>query len=134
MVTGEKSYDLVVLPGGLEGAKTFCDSIIVGLLLKYQEEHDGWIGAICAAPTALKAHGVGLGKRVTSYPTMAAEMKEGYTYVDDKPVVVDGKIITSRAPGTAIQFALTLVEKLAGPCKANEVAKGMLVEYIVGVN
>lgn len=128
--TKDRTYDMIVLPGGLGGANAFCASKAVGQLLKQQECEGRWLAAICAAPTAFKAHEVALGKKVTSYPGMAEQMKEGnkYNYVEES-VVVDGKIITSRGPGTAIPFALTLVSELVGNCKAKEVAKAMLVEF-----
>lgn len=82
-----------------------------------------------SAPTALKAHGVGSGKNVTSYPSVKDKVEGcGYTYKEDN-VVVDGNIITSRGPGTAFDFALTIVDKLVGKEKAAEVAKGMLLTY-----
>ncbi|XP_066257609.1 protein dj-1beta isoform X2 [Euwallacea similis] len=122
-------YDVLVLPGGLGGAKAFTESQLVGELLKEQEKAGKWIAAICAAPTALKAHGVGVGKAVTSYPAMKAQMEGGsYNYKEDK-VVVDGNLITSRGPGTAFDFALTIVDKIVGQEKAIEVAKGMLLCY-----
>ncbi|KAG5881695.1 hypothetical protein JTB14_006556 [Gonioctena quinquepunctata] len=120
-------FDVLVLPGGLEGAKAMAESQEIGALLKEQESSGRWIAAICAAPTALKAHGIALGKTVTSYPAMKNVMEEGgkYTYKEDT-VVVDGKVITSRGPGTAYDFALVIVEKLIGKEKKNEVAKGLL--------
>ncbi|XP_066149254.1 protein dj-1beta isoform X2 [Euwallacea fornicatus] len=123
-------YDVLVLPGGLGGAKALTESKVVGELLKEQEKAGNWIAAICAAPTALKAHGIGVGKAVTSYPAMKAQMEEGgsYNYKEDK-VVVDGNLITSRGPGTAFDFGLTIVDKVVGQEKAIEVAKGMLLSY-----
>ncbi|KAJ8956391.1 hypothetical protein NQ318_015129 [Aromia moschata] len=123
-------YDVLVLPGGLGGSKAMAESKAVGELLKQQEKAGKMIAAICAAPTALKAHGVALGKNVTSYPAMKPQMEEGgnYSYKEDN-VVVDGNVITSRGPGTAFDFALTIVDKLAGKEKASEVAKAMLLSY-----
>ncbi|CAH2009206.1 unnamed protein product [Acanthoscelides obtectus] len=121
-------YDVLVLPGGLGGSKALASSKEVGEMLKEQEQTGRLIAAICAAPTALKAHGIAVGKKVTSYPSMKAQMEEGgqYTYLEDK-VVIDGNIITSRGPGTAFEFGLALVEKLVGKEKKNEVAKGLLL-------
>ncbi|CAH1155524.1 unnamed protein product [Phaedon cochleariae] len=123
-------FDVLVLPGGLGGAKAMAESQEVGALLKEQEKSGRIIAAICAAPTALKAHGIAIGKNITSYPSMKDQMVEGgkYNYLDDK-VVVDGNIITSKGPGTSFDFALTIVEKLVGKEKASEVAKGMLICY-----
>lgn len=83
-----------------------------------------------AAPTALKAHEIGFGKSITSYPSVELQLTEGgkYVYKQDK-VVVDGNIITSRGPGTSFDFALKLVDLLNGKEKASEVAKAMLLNY-----
>lgn len=81
-----------------------------------------------SAPTVLKAHGVALGKNVTSYPAMKDQLNGEYKYQEDK-VVVDDKLITSRGPGTAYDFALTIIDKLIGKEKASEVAQGLLLTY-----
>ena len=91
-------FDIVILPGGLGGAEAFAASAVVGDLLKKQESSGGWIGAICAAPIALKSHGIGLKKRITSWPGKEVELADSYSYQQDR-VVVDGKLITSRSPG-----------------------------------
>ncbi|ENN71562.1 hypothetical protein YQE_11664, partial [Dendroctonus ponderosae] len=79
-------YDVLVLPGGLGGSKAMAESEAVGELLKEQEKAGRWIAAICAAPTALKAHHVAEGKTITCYPAMRAQMEEGgkYKYKEDK--------------------------------------------------
>lgn len=124
------NFDAIVLPGGLGGAKALSESKEVGCLLKEQEKSGRIVAAICAAPTALKTHCVGVGKNVTSYPAMQSAMSEGgsYNYKEDN-VVVDGNLVTSRGPGTAFQFALTLVERLINKEKASEVAKGLLLTH-----
>lgn len=129
-VKSKGPFDVLVLPGGLGGAKTFASTKEVGELLKEQESAGRYIAAICAAPTALRAHEIGVGKSVTSYPSVKECLVDGgkYKYKEDK-VVVDGKLITSRGPGTAFDFALNIVEQLQGREKAVEVAKAMLLEY-----
>lgn len=102
---------------------------MVGEILKSQESSDRWIAAICAAPLALSAHKIGLGKSLTSYPSVKDKLTSDFKYVDDQIVVQDGKLITSRGPGTAFQFGLKIAETLVGIEKAQQVAKGMLVEY-----
>uniref|UniRef100_A0A6P7HAP0 Protein dj-1beta n=1 Tax=Diabrotica virgifera virgifera TaxID=50390 RepID=A0A6P7HAP0_DIAVI len=124
-------FDVIVLPGGLGGTKAMSESKEVGELLKEQESSGRLIAAICAAPLALKAHGIAKGKNLTSYPSVKKDLldgSEGYQYKEDK-VVVDDKLITSRGPGTAFDFGLALVEKLVGKEKAKEVANGMLVSW-----
>lgn len=126
-VSDKENYDVVILPGGLGGSKAFAESAEVGKLLQKQEKENKLIAAICAAPTALKAHGIAKGKQVTSYPAMKDQMIDGYKYLEDS-VVVDGNLITSRGPGTAFAFGLAIVEKLANKETATTVAKGMLYE------
>lgn len=101
--------------------------------MKKQEQAGRYIGAICAAPLALKAHNIGLKKRITSHPLKAHELRDDYHYSDDR-VVVDGKLITSRGPATTYEFALTIVEHLAGKSKAEEVRSYLLVNNIKGPN
>lgn len=111
------------------GTEAFCDSSLVGEVLKAQESADRLIGAICAAPLALLAHKIGIGKSITSYPSVKDKLSADFKYVDDQIVVQDGKLITSRGPGTAYQFGLKIAEVLVGTEKAKQVAKGMLVDY-----
>ncbi|XP_046360040.2 Parkinson disease protein 7 homolog [Haliotis rufescens] len=121
-------YDVVVLPGGGTGAKNLCESAAVGKLLQEQEGRDALVAAVCAAPTALLAHGVGKGKSVTSHPGVADKIKEGdYKYSEDR-VVQDGKLITSRGPGTCFEFALKIVEAIQGAEKASSLVAPMLVK------
>lgn len=120
-------FDAVVLPGGLGGSKALAESKEVGELLKRQEGNNKLIAAICAGPTALLAHSIGVGKSITSYPSVKDQLTSTYKYVDDKTCVMDGQLITSRGPGTAFEFALKIAEQLAGADKANAVAKGMLL-------
>lgn len=119
----------MILPGGLGGTEAFVNSSLVGEVLKVQESSDRFIGAICAAPLALSAHKIGIGKSITSYPSVKGKLTADFKYVDDQTVVQDGKLITSRGPGTAYQFGLKIAEVLMGPAKAKEVANGLLVDY-----
>uniref|UniRef100_U5EU18 Putative transcriptional regulator dj-1 n=1 Tax=Corethrella appendiculata TaxID=1370023 RepID=U5EU18_9DIPT len=123
----KNEYDCIVLPGGLGGSKAMCESKALGEILKKFESNGKIIAAICAAPTAFEAHSIALGKSITSYPSFKDQLSAKYKYVDDKKVVVDGNIVTSRGPGTAFDFALKLAEILAGQEKSQQVAKGMLL-------
>ncbi|XP_065172468.1 protein dj-1beta-like [Atheta coriaria] len=98
----------------------------VGEMLREQEKKFKIIAAI-SAPTVLKAHGVGKGKNVTSYPAMEKEMSEcgDYKYKNDD-VVVDEYLITSRGPGTSFKFAFTVLKQLTDDMKASEIAKRTL--------
>jgi 4-methyl-5(b-hydroxyethyl)-thiazole monophosphate biosynthesis len=118
-----KTYDLIVLPGGMPGAEHLRDSSVLAQLLKAQAESASLYAAICASPAVvLKAHGLLDGKKATCYPSSMSELPNA----EDAKVVVDGNCITSQGPGTALEFALKLVELLFGPEKSQEVAKAML--------
>jgi len=122
----DQTFDAVILPGGAGGAKAMAESDKVKSLL---EAHDGagkLIAAICAAPTALQAHGIGKGKNLTSYPAFKEALSADYNYTESM-VEVDGNLITSRGPGTAVDFALKIVKMLVGEEKALKIGEAMLV-------
>jgi protein DJ-1 len=118
-------FDALVLPGGAPGAKRLAESATVGQLLTEFERKGKLVAAICAAPTALQAHGVFSGRRLTSYPSFHAALAK-HCKVEDARVVQDGNLITSQGPGTAFEFALAIVERLAGAEVAAQV-KGPLL-------
>lgn len=118
-------FDMLVLPGGMPGAEHLRDDPRVQAAIRATRDHGGYTAAICAAPIALSQAGVTQGKRATSYPGFDAQVACA-SYVEDR-VVVDGKVITSRGPGTALEFALALVELLQGAAKAAQLRRGMLV-------
>ncbi|XP_041377670.1 Parkinson disease protein 7 homolog [Gigantopelta aegis] len=120
-------YDVVVCPGGNVGSKNLCESSAVGKLLKEQESSGRLVAAICAGPTAFLAHGIGKGKKLTSHPAVHDKLKGDYKYSEDQ-VVQDGKMITSRGPGTTFEFALKIVEAIQGKEKANSLVKPMLIK------
>ncbi|XP_071840359.1 Parkinson disease protein 7-like [Apostichopus japonicus] len=122
-------YDVVIMPGGGLGAKNLAESNEVKKILQAQEERNGLIAAICAAPTALLSHGIAKGKKLTSHPSVKDVLVQSgnYTYSEDR-VVVDGKLITSRGPGTAFEFALALVEVMKGKDTANKIVPPMLLK------
>jgi DJ-1 family protein len=113
-------YDAIVLPGGLAGAKTFAADPTVLKLLKKFESQGKLVAAMCASTTVLKAAGIGQGKRATSYPSFKGDLSSYYDY-QDRPVVVDIRLITSRAPGTAMAWALAIVKDLVGRETAAEI-------------
>jgi len=121
-----QEFDVIVLPGGLGGSNALAACPRVGQLLKQQQQSNGLIAAICAAPVALKSHGIGLKRRITSHPSKADELKADFEYSEDR-VVIDGQLITSRGPGTAFEFALAIVEKLLGSNKVKEISVPMIL-------
>lgn len=117
--------DMIALPGGMPGAAALAADPDVQRLVRELAAAGKYTCAICAAPIALAAAGVHRGKRVTSYPGFESRL-EGGTYVEDR-VVVDGTVVTSRGPGTALEFALALVGILRGATVQAELGKRMLV-------
>jgi len=122
----ESNFDLIALPGGIPGAEHLRDSQPLVALLRRHQAAGGWYGAICAAPAVvLSHHGLLGGRQATSHPAFADRLGDGQAVASR--VVVDGKCVTSQGPGTALEFALTLVALLMGEAKAKEVATPMLV-------
>ena len=119
-------FDMVVLPGGLKGTQTLQKDPLVARLLRIMQDSDRYIAAICAAPTVLAAHGMIAGRRLTSHPSVKGQLS-GALY-DEGRVVIDGKLVTSRGPGTAMEFAMALVEILMGRQKVEEVNQGVLAK------
>lgn len=119
-------FDMVVLPGGLKGTQTLQTDPRVARLLRSFQEGERYIAAICAAPTVLAAHGMIAGRKLTSHPSVQAQLP-GALY-DEGRVVIDGKLVTSRGPGTAMEFAMALVEILMGRQKVEEVNQGVLAK------
>jgi len=121
-VLGHK-YDLIVLPGGEKGADALNRHAPLIEMLQQQNDLKHWLGAICAAPAlTLAPHHLLDGRQATCFPAFKARLPR---YVD-KPVVLDGHIVTSQGPGTALAFTLILVELLCGPAKSREVAAALL--------
>ena len=122
----DKQFDMVVLPGGLPGADHLRDNQMIMELLKNHAADGKYVAAICAAPKALAQAGLLENKTATSYPGVLDALKLKNTLVKSTPIEIDGKIITSRGPGTAMDFALSLIEILVGKEKRDEVEKGLV--------
>lgn len=119
-------YDMIVLPGGMPGAKFLAESEKVINVVRDFDRLGKYIGAICAAPaTVLSKAGIARGRKVTSYPGMDNYLSDS-VYIEDK-VVQDNNLITSRGPATAMEFAFKLVDVLGG--SSDEISNGMLYSY-----
>lgn len=117
----DQDFDMIVLPGGLPGADHLNGDARIHRLLERMNHSKKYIAAICAAPKVLATAGLLDHKNATSYPGSLDNIKvSGLNYLEDK-VVIDERIITSRGPGTAMDFALSLIEKLEGTEKRKQV-------------
>mgnify|MGYP002693377902 CR=1 FL=1 len=119
-----EEFDMVVLPGGMPGTLNLKEHDGVRYVVKQYAKEGRFVGAICAAPTILKSLGLLEGRRATCYPGVEDEMEN--VILTETAVVVDDNIITSQGVGTAIDFALKLIEVLDGEEKAKEIAESIV--------
>jgi protein deglycase len=122
----QRDYDMIVLPGGLEGAANLAKDIRVRQLLHKASANGCYTAAICAAPQVLAQAGLLKGKTVTAYPGILEKMGATDFICSDAAVITDGKVVTSRGPGTAMDFALTLIELLTGRSQREQVEAGLM--------
>ena len=120
----KQTFDMVTLPGGQPGTNNLKADARILALLNNMAKQNKYITAICAAPSVLAAAGLLDGKRATSFPG-ALNAYPGVLQ-QTAAIVEDGMIVTSRGPGTAMDFALTLVERLIGKAKRQEVEAGLV--------
>lgn len=120
----KRNFDMVVLPGGQPGTNNLKADARIIKLVQRMAAQDHYVSAICAAPSVLATAGLLDGKRATSFPGSL----DTFPKVSRQPqaVVEDGKLLTSRGPGTAMDFALTLVERLTNKAKRDEVEAGLV--------
>lgn len=121
----QKDFDMVVLPGGQPGADNLNQDMRIHALLKKMANGGKFTAAICAAPIVLASAGLLKGKRATSYPGALRGTQLQDVILENQPVVKDGKVITSQGPGTAMDFALELIETLVGKEKRAQVETGL---------
>ena len=117
-------FDVIILPGGNPGFVNLGKSEKVLKLVKEMYDRNKYVTAICGAPSVLAKAGVIQGKRATIFPGMEDTLT-GAQYSGER-VVIEDKIITSQGPGTAMEFAIKLVEVLEGKTKADAVATKVL--------
>jgi 4-methyl-5(b-hydroxyethyl)-thiazole monophosphate biosynthesis len=124
----DEAFDMVVLLGGGEGIENLRADPRIKEILRKMSETQKWVTAICSAPTLLAAYGLLEGKKATSHPTRRGQTALEKVNYQEARVVQDGHIITSRGPGTAMEFAVKLVEALCGTEKAEELKEALLMK------
>ena len=121
-----QDYDMLVLPGGQPGTDNLNADPRIHALLERMAKHEKYIAAICAAPLVLACAGLLKGRRATSFPGALSQKQLAGVYYEEAAVVQDGRILTSRGPGTAMDFALSIIETLAGRTKRDQVEQGLV--------
>jgi 4-methyl-5(b-hydroxyethyl)-thiazole monophosphate biosynthesis len=122
----DEDFDMVVLPGGQPGTKNLsADRLLISLLQKMARQ-ERYTCAICAAPAVLAAAGLLKNKQATAFPgSLHSYISAQNIHWSDAPVVIDGKVVTSQGPGTAMDFALSLISLLRGPEVRTQVEAGL---------
>jgi 4-methyl-5(b-hydroxyethyl)-thiazole monophosphate biosynthesis len=119
-------FEMIVLPGGQPGSDNLNADLRVKELITSFSQKGKLTGAICAAPIVLASAGLLQGKRATAYPSYKNRL--GTAVYEEKPVVTDGTVMTSRGAGTALSFSLAIVERLVSKEKAQQIKEAMLIQ------
>ena len=122
-----ENMELIMLPGGMGGVRSILGSEAAMNAVKYAYENGKLVSAICAAPTILAKLGITDGKRATVYPGMEDRM--GSAIMEHTGAVRDGKVLTGRAPGAALDFGYLLLEELKGAEVTQKVRSGMVYQH-----
>lgn len=126
MTEAEVTYqglEMVVLPGGMPGTRNLEASQTVLSAVKYAAENGIWVAAICAAPSVLGHMGFLKGRKATCFPGFEGELAGAK--VTGEPVCTDGKWITARGMGVALEFSLKLAEVLQGLETAQKLSESL---------
>lgn len=122
----EEDFDMLLMPGGQPGTNNLLADPRIHALIKRLQQQGKYLAAICAAPMVLAAAGVLDGKRATSYPGALNATQYPLITLVDEAIVVDGQILTSRGPGTAMDFALMLIALLDNKTTRDQVEAGLV--------
>lgn len=125
------NFDALVLPGGSPGYKNLRKEERIINMIRDFFGSNKLVAAVCASPAVLSDSGVLRGKRCTIYPGMEYELEKGGGIPIENAVVVDGNVITSRGPATALAFALKIAEKLVGREVTEKVSKDTLANVTI---
>lgn len=122
----EHDFDMVVLPGGITGTDNLNQDPRIQKLLQDMAQQGKFTAAICAAPKVLADAGLLTHKSATSYPGVLDALHLPHTQLLEQPVVQDECVITSQGPGTAMDFALALIEILVDKSTRDQVEAGLV--------
>ena len=122
----DSTPDMIILPGGMPGAKHLDESRVVDAALKAAARNGSFIAAICAAPMVLGHRDLLVGKEAICYPGFEDQLKGAN--ISKKRVVRDGNIITAAGMGVALEFGLELVAALKGRDVAEKLRHGIIAD------
>ena len=122
----DETFDMILLPGGLPGADHLAEDPRIRALLQRHHENGRLVGAICAAPKALAAAGLLQGRRATAYPGVLDNLPSASVEATGEAVTWDERVATSRGPGTAMDFALSIIERLRGKAVREQVEAALV--------
>lgn len=122
--TDFREYDALILPGGMPGTEHLQNNAKVVHEVQTFFEQKKLVAAICAAPTVLSYAGILSGKKAICYPGLEKKFRDAV--ITEEDVVLDGNVITSRGLGTAISFALAIIEYLCGKEKAETISSSIV--------
>ncbi|NLK69807.1 MAG: DJ-1/PfpI family protein [Clostridiaceae bacterium] len=117
--------DMVVLPGGMPGTTNLDNNDILQEGLSFRVKNTKWIAAICAAPMILGKKGYLKGLEAVCFPGFEKDLI-GAT-IKNENVVISENFITSKGPGTALDFALAIVSVLKDKDIAKEIKSSMQI-------
>ena len=118
--------EMVILPGGMPGAKNLDESRVVDTALRVASASNAYLAAICAAPMVLGHRGYLKNKNATCFPGFEGELDGAI--LSDRRVVRDGNVITAAGMGVALEFGLELVSALKGEAVAEELRRAVLAD------
>lgn len=121
----EETFDVIALPGGRPGADRLAEDRILLDMLRRQVEAERWVAAVCAAPLVLAAAGLLENRTVTSFPGALDGLVLASTRWTPESIEVDGRLITGKGPGVAMDFTLILIEQLYGRDHRNTVEEAL---------
>lgn len=125
------SFDALAVPGGFEGAGFYDDALSEPFLdvIRHFEARGKMIASVCVASLSLGAAGVLQARRATTYHQVGGKRKaqlESYgAHFVDEAVVIDGKLVSSTGPGTAIEVAFALLRALTSQKVADHIRELM---------